>query len=158
MSKDGSPETWLSGRLYHSYQECALTLEQLHDLDYSNEYYIPNAHCGDATFSHYADIDYAAVKGYRIFRQGERLTQLFDDFGGNDFIEMNAFLSTLFKAFIGPEEVKRWSEYSSFADDYGVNDLVMSKFTIESDEHEGIFYHTSLTDDLIDWKGFKEHT
>lgn len=155
QSDDGTPETWLAGRLYRGETCCGPDFKALHELDYSDEYEIPNLHvCGaDAVFEHYADINYASVKGYRLFEQGDAFRQVHDDFGGNETIEMNAFLSTLFRQFIGPEEVARWSYGDDFNDKYGVNDLVMQYFTIEKDHDENIFYHSCLTDDF-EWKGF----
>lgn len=157
LSKDGSPEHWLAGRVYRSDPSWAKTLEEIYALDFSDEYVIPNLECaGDWLFSLYADIDYASVKGYRLFHSGSGLAQVHDDFGGDDIIEMNAFLSTLFMEFIGPEEVERWDDMCHFVDSYGVNEMVMKNFTIEKDYHEGVFYHNSLTDDPNDWAGFGE--
>lgn len=156
LSKDGFPESWLSGRLYRGETCCGPTFKELHELDYSDEFEIPNSHvCGaDSVFEHYADISYASYKGYRLFDQGDAFRQVHDDFGGNEIIEMNAFLSALFRQFIGPEEVEKWSYGDDFNDKYGVNDLVMQNFTIETDNDENIFYHQRLTDDW-DWKGFR---
>jgi hypothetical protein len=155
QSDDGTSETWLAGRLYRGETCCGPDFKELHELDFSDEYEIPNLHVcsADSVFEHYANIDYASVKGYRLFSQGDAFRQVHDDFGGTEIIEMNAFLSTLFQQFIGPAEVEKWSYGHGFDDKYGVNALVMENFTIETDDDENIFYHQRLTDDY-DWKGF----
>jgi hypothetical protein len=158
LAKDGQAESWMAGNVYHSYPDCAMTLEELYSLDYSEDYRIPNLPCGDTIFEQYANVHYASYKGYRLFYAADALKQVYSDFGGNDLIEMNAFLATLFKQFIGPEEVAKWSDSDNkFDDDYGVNELVMRHFTIESDHHEGVHYHRSLSDDSVDWQGFPKH-
>lgn len=159
LSKDGSNETWLAGKVYRSDLCHGLTLDELYALDYSEDYWIPNLPtCDDYVFYHYADVDYASYKGYRLFQSGKGLAQTYDDFGGNDLIEMNAFLATLFMQFIGPEEVSKWDEGGNFVDKYGVNELVMKNFTIESDHNEDVFYHNSLINDYEKWEGFRSRT
>lgn len=153
MSKDGSPEAWLGGRLYFSHSDSALTLEELYALDYSESYMIPGTHSyqGYPVFEFLGQIDYASYKGYRLY-QFRHLIQHYDDFAGNDLMEMNAFLATLFQQYIGPEEVVKWGA-ENFVDKYGVNELIMKNFTIEYDNNDDIHLHASLTDD-IGWNGF----
>lgn len=157
MSKDHHAESWLGGRLYRSYPSDALTLEELYALDYSDEYEIPGFdHPMVEPFEFILKVNYASYKGYRLY-YFPSLVQLYDDFAGNDFMEMNAFLATLFKEYIGPEEVEKWNDEGAFNEKYGVNDLIMSHFTIETDDHEGIHLHRALRDDY-DWKGFADRT
>lgn len=157
QSKDGSHETWLAGRVYRSYPSCGMTLEQLYALDYSNDYWIENwDYCEDTLFEFFSEVHYASYKGYRIHRFAKQL-QIYDDFAGNDFMELNAFMSTLFRQYIGKDEVERWGNNGSFDDKYGANEMVMKHFTIESDEHEGIHLHPALRDD-DEWEGFPERS
>lgn len=153
MSKDGNAESWLAGRLYFSHSAAALTLEELYTLDYSEDYMIPGIHPDFPIFEMMAKIDYASYKGYRLYNFAT--LQQWDDFAGNDFMEANAFLATLFKRYIGPKEVEKWNADGDFVDKYGVNDIIMEHFTIEHDNDENINLHTALRDDL-DWNGFPE--
>lgn len=153
MSKDGQPEAWLGGRLYFAHSDTALTLEELYALDYSESYMIPDIDFDSAPFSFMAKINYASYKGYRLYNFVA--LQQWDDFAGNDFMEANAFLATLFKQYIGPKQVEKWNVDGDFVDKYGVNDIIMEHFTIEHDNDENISLHTSLRDDL-DWNGFPE--
>lgn len=154
LSKDSQPESWLAGRLYRSDPDAALTLEELYALDYSEDYWIPNlTYSGEYVFELFSEAHYASYKGYRIHRFAGQL-QIFDDFAGNDFMESNAFMATLFNQHIGPDEVKKWNAgMGGFDDKYGANELIMQHFTIESDKHEGIHLHKTLRDDW-DWEGF----
>lgn len=151
MSKDGSAESWLAGRLYFSDPDVALTLDELYALDYSESYMIPDIHSDFPVFDLMAKINYASYKGYRLYNFAD--LQQYDDFAGNDFMEANAFLTTLFKQYIGPEEVERWGMDGAFVDKYGVNDIIMEHFTIEHDNNENIHLHTALRNDR-DWNGF----
>ncbi|MBC9704518.1 MAG: hypothetical protein H9W81_05815 [Enterococcus sp.] len=151
MSKNEQPEAWLAGRLYFSNPTCGITLPELYALDYLDPYGVSCRACSDTVFEYLGEINYASYKGYRIYNFPHTI-QHYDDFAGNDIMEMNAFLATLFKQYIGSEEIKRWGE-ENFADKYGVNELIMEHFSIEYDNDESIHLHPDLRDD-IEWNGF----
>lgn len=154
MAKNDEPEAWLSGRLYFSDKDLALTLEELYSLDYSDDYLIPDISSEYPIFEMMAKIGYASYKGYRLYDFSD--IQHYDDFAGNDLMEANAFLAELFKQYIGAEEIKKWGA-DNFADKYGINDIIMKHFTIEYDNDENIHLHPSLRNDSDEWNGFS-HT
>lgn len=156
MTKEGDPESWLAGRLYFSDPGNSLTLEELYSLDYSDDYYIPSVGKSvDGIFEYMGRINYASYKGYRLY-YFPSLIQHYEDFAGNDIMEMNAFLATMFKQYIGPEEIEKWGP-ENFADKYGVNEIIMNHFTIEYDNNEDIHLHPYLRDDA-EWHGFTDGT
>lgn len=143
---DDLPPSWLSGHLYLVDKDKDMTLEKLYSADYSDEESIMYGNTFHQAFIKLSNISYASYKGYRIYANPE-IVQLFDDFAGNDLIEANAFLATIFKKHIGDGEVEKWGT-QNFKDAYGVNELVMSHFDIRYDDNLGI--HTIL-DLQLDW-------
>lgn len=152
MAKDGKPEAWMAGRLYWSDPTYAFTLPELYALNSAEDptpalYDYPGAH----VFEFIGEIHYAAYKGYRLYNFANM--QRSHDFAGNDLMELNAFLTTLYRQFIGENEVSFWGE-EMFVDKYGVNAAIMEHFTIQYDNHEGIHLDPWFRDDT-DWEGFK---
>lgn len=91
-----------------------------------------------------------SYKGYRIFDFSDNLIQLWDDFANNQFFELIAFISTLFKQEIGEKEYEKWSKAYGIEDKYGVNETVMKHFTIESDNSELIYKAPELISNGMD--------
>lgn len=148
LRNDGSSEAWLSGRVYRSKLSDVFTLEELHNFDYEDGYEA-------GPFEFMTSIDYASYKGYRIHNFVNQI-HVYNDFAGKDFMEMNAFMATLFKEYIGPKEVEEWNDQGGFDDPYGVNEIIMKNFTIESDEDARVHFDNLLCNEY-NWTGFEKH-
>lgn len=152
-------QTTLAGTFYLP-EEADLTLETLQGMrnsmvDYENfnwdEYYTDKGFgIIENKFLHIVRVNIVSYKGYRIFDFSDNLIQLWDDFANNQFFELIAFISTLFKQEIGEKEYEKWSKAYGIEDKYGVNETVMKHFTIESDNSELIYKAPELISNGMD--------
>jgi hypothetical protein len=148
-------QTTLAGNFYLP-EALGLTLDALQKMQYSTSDYDNfdwDAYYTEKGFGSIQDpflfiarAHIVSYKGYRIFGFPENLVQLWDDFANNQLFELIAFISTLFKEELGEKEYAKWGKIYDMEDKYGVNEIIMSKFTIESDNSDLIYDAPELTD------------
>lgn len=155
MKPQDKVNTTLSGNFYIP-SNPELTLKALQNMrytsdDYQNvdwQLYYKEHGFGSIIdpFVFIADVHIVSYKGYRIFKFSKELVQLSHDFANNQLFELMAFISTLFKEYIGDKEYAEWAKTFRVVDQYGVNELIMSHFTIEADDNELIYDSEEISD------------